>query len=252
MNEKILLMYSGGKDSTALLVEGLKRGLIFDKIVFCDTGLEFPEMYDYIDMIEKLIGQEIIRKPPTKDFDMFFYGTYISGKYEGERRGFPFVTIPCWHARHSKVRSVKQEMIDADIIYLGITKGEEHRGINWKFSEKYRYPLIEWGFTDKDCLQYCKTNKIFNPLYLKFKRLGCWLCPKQPFKSLQRTLLDYPQFRDRFIKLYLDAPRGFCINNKLESKLQTWLLNRGFISHSDLTKIIDFSRSLEQFMEAIV
>lgn len=41
-----ILSFSGGKDSTALLLMMLERGMKLDYILFCDTGAEFPEMYE--------------------------------------------------------------------------------------------------------------------------------------------------------------------------------------------------------------
>jgi len=40
------LNFSGGKDSTAMLLRMIDKGRRPDKIVFADTGMEFPEMYD--------------------------------------------------------------------------------------------------------------------------------------------------------------------------------------------------------------
>ena len=43
-----LVSFSGGKDSTAMLLGMLERDMKIDCILFCDTGLEFPAMYDHI------------------------------------------------------------------------------------------------------------------------------------------------------------------------------------------------------------
>lgn len=37
-----LVSFSGGKDSTAMLLGMLERDMKIDCILFCDTGLEFP------------------------------------------------------------------------------------------------------------------------------------------------------------------------------------------------------------------
>ena len=56
-----LVSFSGGKDSTAMLLGMLERGMQIDCILFCDTGLEFPEMYDHIAKLEKDTGMPITR-----------------------------------------------------------------------------------------------------------------------------------------------------------------------------------------------
>ena len=38
---------SGGKDSTAMLLLMIERGLPINTVLWADTGMEFPEMYDH-------------------------------------------------------------------------------------------------------------------------------------------------------------------------------------------------------------
>ena len=52
---------SGGKDSTAMLLMMLERGMQIDCILFCDTGLEFPGLYAHLDKLEQYIGRPITR-----------------------------------------------------------------------------------------------------------------------------------------------------------------------------------------------
>ena len=53
-------------------------------------------------------------------------------------------------------------------------------------------PLAEWGMTEKNCIAYLEKRNLMNPLYQKFKRLGCFFCPKQPLNSLRIVRQDYP------------------------------------------------------------
>ena len=48
-----VVSFSGGKDSTAMLLKMIEEKIPIDCILFCDTGLEFPQMYEHIDKIEK-------------------------------------------------------------------------------------------------------------------------------------------------------------------------------------------------------
>ena len=47
--------FSGGKDSTALLLRMLEEGMPIDIILFNETGLDFPEMEAHIEKVEQYI-----------------------------------------------------------------------------------------------------------------------------------------------------------------------------------------------------
>ena len=54
---KHVISFSGGKDSTALLLRMLEEKMPVDVILFCDTGLEFPQMYEHLDKVEQYTGE---------------------------------------------------------------------------------------------------------------------------------------------------------------------------------------------------
>ena len=64
--------FSGGKDSTAMLLRLLEEGMPVDIILFCDTGLEFPQLYRHVDKVEHDIGREITRVKAPHDFEYYF------------------------------------------------------------------------------------------------------------------------------------------------------------------------------------
>ena len=43
-----VVSFSGGKDSTAMLLRMIEENMPIDIILYCDTGLEFPEMEEHI------------------------------------------------------------------------------------------------------------------------------------------------------------------------------------------------------------
>lgn len=47
-----VVSFSGGKDSTAMLLKMLEMGMQVDLVLFCDTGLEFPALYDHVHKVE--------------------------------------------------------------------------------------------------------------------------------------------------------------------------------------------------------
>lgn len=44
---------SGGKDSTAMLLLMIECGMPIDAVLSADTGMEFPEMYEYLSKVDE-------------------------------------------------------------------------------------------------------------------------------------------------------------------------------------------------------
>ena len=63
---------SGGKDSTAMVLRLVEEKRPLDLILFCDTGLEFPQMYQHIEKLEKELPVPIIRLKEEKGFEYYF------------------------------------------------------------------------------------------------------------------------------------------------------------------------------------
>ena len=54
-----MVSFSGGKDSTAMLLKMLEMGMQVDVVLFCDTGLEFPALYDHVHKVEQDTGMKV-------------------------------------------------------------------------------------------------------------------------------------------------------------------------------------------------
>ena len=50
--------YSGGKDSTYMLLRMIELGMPIDAVLYADTGMEFPEMYDHLQKVDDLLFRE--------------------------------------------------------------------------------------------------------------------------------------------------------------------------------------------------
>jgi len=190
----VSVSFSGGKDSTAMLIQLLERGVEIDNIVFADTGFEFPELYEYIKSVGEYIDREITILKPEKDlFKKWFYGKITRGEKEGRVRGFPKIINPCWWTREAKIKPLDNMNKTADLIYVGIAYDEQER---IKPSTKIKYPLNEWKWTEAKCVKFLNEIKLFNPLYVNFDRLGCFFCHKQSTKSLFVLWKLYPKLFD--------------------------------------------------------
>ena len=50
-----IVSFSGGKDSTAMLLMMLERGVPVDRVICVDTTKEFPAMYEHIKKVQSMI-----------------------------------------------------------------------------------------------------------------------------------------------------------------------------------------------------
>jgi len=195
---KYLAMLSGGQDSTAMTLRMLELGMQIDYIIFCDTGLEVKEMYNYIDKLDTFFQRKynikITRLNPRKTFEEWVFGKVTSGEMEGKIRGIPLITTPCYWRREVKEYAfldfIKENNITEYIKYIGYTFRESDR---WKDIEKYNAvaPFVEWKWNEPEVQKYLKDNQMENKLYQHFTRIGCGICPKQG-KSFYEVYKYYP------------------------------------------------------------
>lgn len=83
---KHIVSFSGGKDSTAMLLMMIEKGMEIDEIIFLDTGVEFPEMYKHIEKVEIYIDKKItkLKAENSYEFMMFDYEKK-KGKNKGQK-----------------------------------------------------------------------------------------------------------------------------------------------------------------------
>lgn len=178
-----------------MLIRLLELGERVDRIIFADTGYEFPELYEYIDRIEQYIGRPIERVYPDKPFSEWFYGTVTRGAAKGKPRGFPLVAFPCYWTREAKVKPLQKAQEGATRVFVGIAADEQKRIRN---TPPIEYPLVNWGWSEQDCVNYLNSKGLLNPLYVNFNRLGCWFCPKQGEGALFVLWRNYPDLWRKF------------------------------------------------------
>lgn len=195
--EKYVVSLSGGKDSTAMLLRLLEEKRPVDLILFCDTGLEFPQMYEHLARLEAYIGRPITRLKAEHDFEYYFLHYTPKRKnpaleqYSGMSWAGPRNR---WCTGILKTRVVdaylKELREDYTVIeYVGIAADEPKR-----IKDK-TYPLAEWGMTEKDCLAYCYERGFdWGGLYEIFHRVSCWCCPLQSLDELQNCIGISPTF----------------------------------------------------------
>lgn len=202
-----------------MLLMMLERGLPVDEIIFCDTGLEYPEVYEHIKEVEKFTGRQITVLHPPHTFEYFLADIVkTKGEHAGEHGyGWPRRKDQRWCTGQLKEKVAARYLKNAGeyTLYIGIAADEPSRHYR-ETAKNIRHPLFEWGITEKMALEYCQNQGFdFGGLYKKFKRLGCWCCPFQTKKVLRILRRDYPTLWQEMQRLDAKAPNTFKIGRSI-------------------------------------
>ena len=200
---------SGGKDSTCLLLRMAEEGMPIDLILFCDTGLDFPAMERHLQKLEQTVGIPITRIKADESFEYLFkdhpmrrgrsekfirnYGNQPNGYgWPGPKARWCTERLKN-QPRERYLRELRKKY--RVIQYVGIAADETYR-LERKNNQREDvcYPLVDWGMTEADCLQYCY-DRGFNweGLYNYFSRVSCWCCPLQSLKDLKQLYRHFPE-----------------------------------------------------------
>lgn len=190
---KHILSFSGGKDSTFLLLELIRRKMPLDEVVFFDTGWEFPAMYDHIKKCKNICSENSIKfvtLHPTYDFDyLMFEHQTKSGK-----KGYSWCGANCRWGTTSKISTIDKYSYKnfQSIVYIGIAADEAERVKKSKGQYK-RFPLVEWGITEEQCLNGCyQAGFDWNGMYKYLDRISCRFCRDKNLKELRNIRKHYP------------------------------------------------------------
>lgn len=189
---------SWGKDSVTLLhlIRQICKNVL---VVFHNTGVEYPETYNYRDLLLK--DWNISNYKETQPIKSFWkcvkeYGhpKFRQMASQGKQR-----TPKCCYYLKEKPAMIfnKENSIDTEFIGLQASESMVRRLSFLREGESFkskRYgttvvrPLMIW--TDKDIWKYHKIYNIpKNPLYDKMKRNGCMPCTG--FKNWKEIMANY-------------------------------------------------------------
>ncbi len=62
---------SGGNDSTAMVLRLVEEGWSLDLVLFCDTGLEFPQMYGHVAKQDKALPVPVVHLKEENGFGYY-------------------------------------------------------------------------------------------------------------------------------------------------------------------------------------
>lgn len=202
MKLKYIVSFSGGKDSTAMLLMMIEKGIQIDEVINIDTTKEFPAMYRHIEKVKGLIYPIPMTIIPIK-FD-YWFGEHIKtrGKNKG-KLGYGWCDFRNRWCTALKREAVKKYLKGKDYIdYRGIAFDEKHRTKNNKTEINIKYPLVEWKITETQALEYCYSKGFdWCGLYNEFVRVSCYCCPLSRIGELKTLYNKYPKLWNQIKKM---------------------------------------------------
>lgn len=208
-----VVQFSGGKDSTALVLWA-KENLPEFTAVFFDTGWEHPLTYEYVQHInETQLGGRLV--------------TVKSTKYDGladlsaKRKIVPSVRMR-FCTQELKVKPfaawMDEQEFDEATVYQGIRADESHARSQmprrvWEslYGAWIERPLFDWSAGDVFAI-HAKHGVDPNPLYtMGCKRVGCFPCIMVNKGELRRLSKTMPDVWDQIRKVEdaVGEGRGF-------------------------------------------
>lgn len=213
--------FSGGKDSVVAL-DLVQRALPHNcfKVLFGDTGMEFPDTYETIEKIKQICAEEKIEFLQAK--------SKLKPENTWQIFGPPAVTIRWCCSVHKttpqimQLREVLQKPDFTGMAFTGVRGDEslsrsEYDAISYggKHSGQYScHPILEWN-TAELFLYIYENGLTFNNAYKKGNtRAGCLVCPMSQGKHDYMKYKNYPDDTDLFInKIITTSGKNFSKEN---------------------------------------
>lgn len=210
------MCFSYGKDSTAAIYVAIEiLGWPLDRIVTADLWAtstipaELPTMVEYKAKADAIIkerwGIDVEHLKGSLTYEEAFYRVLGGKKRPGEIYGWPF---PRGNWCNSDVKMPPMDKIaSGNIVYIGIASDEPNRFHN--LSETKKSPLVEAGWTESMCREWCEKNDLLSPIYTTSTRGGCWFCHNQGVDQLRLLRKNYPEYWALMLKWDSDSPVTF-------------------------------------------
>ena len=204
-----IVSYGGGINSTAMLIECVKRGIPVDLILFADTGGEKPHTYAYIETFSdwltdhgympiitvkveaETLEEACLRKKCLPSIAYGFKSCSQRFKLEPQNK---FI---------NNLESAREIWANGQRIvkFIGFDADESHRIRDYS-DKKYivRYPLVEWDIGREECIQSIKDAGLCSP-----GKSSCFFCPSSRVSEIKALQAQYPDLAERAINMEENA-----------------------------------------------
>lgn len=214
-----ILSLSYGKDSLACLGAIEELGWPLDRIVHAEVWAtdtipaDLPPMVEFKKKADQIIKErwgievEHVRGKRTYEERFYTVRTEKAKKRPGFIYGWPFSVTGAWCNSDVKMPPLKAIEKGENIIYIGIAADEPNRFHN--LSDTKKSPLVQTGWDEAYCRQWCEENDLLSPIYATATRGGCWFCHNQGVNQLRMLRKNYPDLWALMLKWDKDSPVTF-------------------------------------------
>lgn len=208
--------FSGGKDSYAMILELIYRGLPLDEVVNYDTGMEFEAIYRVCNRMKKLCESLGIKYTTLYPKEPFLYSMFERVVYYRNKPGFHFgrgwCGGKCRWGTAEKLQALDRYCEERNAIcYIAIASDEKRPPPNKPYKV---YPMIDWGMTESQALYLCRQNGVHweeapgIDLYDILDRVSCWCCANKNLKELKAIYKNLPEYWEALKIIQLSVRDG--------------------------------------------
>lgn len=264
---KYIASVSFGKDSLAMLLRLLEEEKPLSVVVFYNTGMEFDAIYHIRDRVKLLLADRNIDFVELHPEEPFLYSMFERQiKYrnrDGYHYGYGWCGGACrWgtSAKLKAIREFKKSLKDDIVDYVGIAADEPQRFEKSRREDKVM-PLVEWGMTEKDCLEYCRskgyswTESSANgdiDLYDILDRVSCWCCTNKNLKELRNIYWKLPQYWERLRNLQSRISRPIKPSGSIFDLERRFLLEKEFLDSGKSINTKEFYDSMKDCQSTVM
>lgn len=195
----LIVSYSGGKDSLAVLNLTLEAGLE-PKLLFTDTGIELPETVSNVQKVSSKFGINVLE---AQAGDAFWRGLE---SYGPPARSYRWCCKTC---KLIPTLRLYKEALDGKVLTVVGQRGAESRARRKRGSIWENYwitgsinmtPISGWSMLHVWLYLWMeRLEDLVNPLYFKgFDRIGCYVCPYCNIAEFQEVKSIHPELWSRW------------------------------------------------------
>ena len=278
---KIIVAFSGGKDSQACLIWAVQKyGFKNIRAVFCDTGWEHQDTYNHIKEITEKLNVELITLR-SKKFNGFVDMAKKKGRFPSSQARFcttelkvkpmidyilslndNVIVIQGIRADESKSRSEMQKQCRYFKYYFesyGTDKRGKPKYHTYRKNEVKEFcknyvddvlrPVIDWS--GGEVMSYIISNgQKPNPLYYQgVKRVGCYPCIMYSHREIKSMITFNPAYIDRLKSAEQEVKRTFFPPSYIPERYQSGIDEKSGKSIPTVSDVIKYIESKNENLD---